>query len=659
MERRRSHGTDRFPACLLRTVRVPESFRGWLLLRRRSEPALPHEDIGDLILDTDVSRYRPDRARSFSQPSYVADTIQATCKTQRVNSGTISMSNVLLRDRVSLDGDWNVIVDPYDMGYVGILGDRTNRGFFRDFRPRHPGDRVEYDFDASPTLTVPGDWNTQDERLFYYEGTVWYRRKINVAPGWFEDGRVFLYVGAANHTSRVFLDGEELAIHVGGFSPFAVELTGRLDPGQHSLVIQVDNRREPDRIPAMRCDWWNFGGLTRAVELVSVPKIFLRHAWVTMSPSGAIIGGVEIDGADAPVELRIPACGIDTTVNPGERFEFAASPERWSPGAPVLHDVQWSCEDDQLIDEVGFRTVRTEGEKILVNDEVTFLRGISLHAEATHGGRRSHGADDASELYDHVERLGANFTRLAHYQHDEHMLREADRRGVLAWCEMPVYWSIAFDEPHVLENAIEQLDELILRDRSRASVIFWSIANETPNTPERTAFLSQLASRARQLDDTRLVSAALLTPPTAATDQHVDDPLGAAIDTVAVNQYLGWYYGERSDIATTTWSCPHGKPIIFTEFGAGAKAGRHGRPDEIWTEEFQAAVYEAQLVMINANRSDLGRGPVAGISPWILKDFRAPVRVLPGIQDGYNRKGLLSEEGDEKLAFNVLREFYQ
>ena len=140
----------------------------------------------------------------------------------RTNTGTTVLSNVLRRQRHSLAGEWNVIVDPYEMGYRGILGDRNPRGFFRDFRPRHPGDRVEYDFDASPVLTVPGDWNTQDERLLYYEGTVWYRRRLDVAPGRFDRRRVFVHFGAVNHTARVFLDGEELAFHAGGFGPFAV-----------------------------------------------------------------------------------------------------------------------------------------------------------------------------------------------------------------------------------------------------------------------------------------------------------------------------------------------------------------------------------------------------------------------------------------------------
>ena len=118
-----------------------------------------------------------------------------------MNHGTLLLSNTLGRARRSLDGPWNVIVDPYEMGYWGILGDRNPRGFYRDFTARHPGDRVEYDFDSSPTLTVPGDWNTQDERLLYYEGTVWYRRKLTIRPEDVMGERCFLHVGAANHSS--------------------------------------------------------------------------------------------------------------------------------------------------------------------------------------------------------------------------------------------------------------------------------------------------------------------------------------------------------------------------------------------------------------------------------------------------------------------------
>ncbi|MEO1060002.1 MAG: glycoside hydrolase family 2 TIM barrel-domain containing protein [Actinomycetota bacterium] len=573
-----------------------------------------------------------------------------------MNTGTVLLSNVLCRRRRSLDGAWRVIVDPYETGYVGIMGGRNEHGYFRDWSARTPADRIEYDFDASPTLEVPGDWTTQRDDLRYYEGPVWYRRRFTATetPG----RRTFLHVGAANHRCRVFLDGEELATHEGGFSPFAVELTGRLG-GEHSLVCEVDNRRRPEAVPAMRTDWWNDGGITRSVGLVEVPETFLADAWITMTPDGGLIGGGRVDGPGAAgTTVAFELLGVRTSTATGADGTFSLdldAPdelERWAPGRPILHDVRWSAGDDVIDDRVGFRTVRTDGTRILVNDEPTFLRGISIHAEAPIRGGRAHGADDARLLLGWAEELGANFVRLAHYQHDEHMVREADRRGLLAWCELPVYWGIDFASEATLGDALDQADELVVRDRSRASVILWSVANETPPSDERTAFLGALADRVRSHDPTRLTTAALFTMPTVERTHHVDDPFGELVDVVAVNQYLGWYYADLADVPDHEWTTAFGKPVIFSELGAGARQGHHGPADHRWTEEFQVAVYEAQLAML-ANVPDL-----AGLSPWILCDFRTPLRVLPGIQDGWNRKGLISDRGIKKAAFETLRRFY-
>ena len=611
--------------------------------------------------------------------------LSGTALADPVTAGTTLLTNLSGRRSNgqvrSLDGAWRAIIDPYDTGYVGILGQRNKAGFFRDFEPRHRGDRVEYDFDTSMELEVPGDWNTQHPELLYYEGTVWYRTRFEISEtdaaasatppaarsAARENSRSFLSFGASNHTSRVFLDGEELATHVGGFGGFAVEVTGRLTPGNHSLVVQVNNRREADRIPAMRTDWWNFGGITRSVELVTVPSTFIRDAWITMAPNGDIVGGVAADGDLDGLTVRVEVDEI--TVEDGHpasadaAYEFVSGPgtvefERWNPGAPVLHSVYFSLVDgagdkvDFVTDQVGFRTVRTDGTQILVNDQPVFCKGISIHGEGPTGGTRAHGADDANALLGWAEELGANFVRLGHYQHDEAMVLEADRRGLLVWAELPVYWGIDFGNADVLANGLEQADELVVRDRSRASVILWSAANETLPGHDRNRFITALLDRFRDLDGTRLVTAALLTLPSNDPVVHIDDPLGAQVDVIGVNQYLGWYYGDRADIPDVRWTSAFGKPIVFSELGAGAKAGHHGDPDEIWTEEFQAAVYDAQIEMVRAQTE------CAGLSPWILKDFRTPMRVLPGIQDGYNRKGLVSEEGEKKLAFDTLRTFY-
>lgn len=497
------------------------------------------------------------------------------------SKSTTLLANVLARSRRSLDGQWQTIIDQYETGYVNILGEKNERGFHRDFKPRGPADRVEYDFDQSPELNVPGDWNTQDPSLLYYEGTVWYRRIFDVDQP--EIGRSFVHIGAANHTSRVFLDGEELATHVGGFGPFAVEVSGRVGPGRHSLVVQVNNRREANRIPAMRTDWWNFGGLTRSVDLVSVPETFLADAWLTMAPDGSLVGGVRVDGEEAtPCSVELPDIGLSVDVVHGRiaiPADAVAGLERWNPGRPRLHRVVWRCGDDEVTDEIGFRTVRVDGNRLYINDQETYLRGISLHGEGPSGGRRASGPDDAATLLQWAEDLGCNFVRLAHYQHDEYTVREADCRGLLAWFELPVYWGIAFDDPAVLANARSQADELVVRDRSRAAVILWSVANETLPGPERTGFLSALIDRVRELDPTRLLTAALLTLPSADPQVHIDDPLGELIDVIAVNQYLAWYYGTREDLAEVTYSTGFGKPIIFSELGAGAKYGHRGDAD--------------------------------------------------------------------------------
>jgi beta-glucuronidase len=243
--------------------------------------------------------------------------------------------------------------------------------------------------------------------------------------------------------------------------------------------------------------------------------------------------------------------------------------------------------------------------------------------------------------------------RLAHYPHNEMMLRAADELGLLVWAEIPVYWTIDFESPVVLAKARRQLDEMIARDANRASVILWSMANETPVSAARLRFIGALAAHARKLDPQRLVTAALDTQTAEEGRRVIDDPLAATIDVIGINSYCGWYGDKPAECADLRWVSRYGKPIIMSEFGAGALAGRHGDPSHRWTEEYQADVYRNNLAMID------GIDDLRGLSPWILKDFRSPRRPLPGIQDFWNRKGLLSETGERKLAWKVLHDYYE
>ena len=197
-----------------------------------------------------------------------------------------------------------------------------------------------------------------------------------------------------------------------------------------------------------------------------------------------------------------------------------------------------------MADSVGFRTVETRGSDIVVNGEVSRLKGISMHAEGPTGGTGL-GAEDAATLFDWAEELGANFVRLAHY-HTTSDGRRGRQAGVLAWVELPVYWGIEWSNEATLTNTLEQTNELVLRDRCRPSVVLWSVANETFPGDERTAFIGSLIERVRSLDPTRLVTCALFTLPGQGIETHIEDPLGELIDVI----------GGTSTTAGTTASVP-------------------------------------------------------------------------------------------------------
>jgi beta-glucuronidase len=596
------------------------------------------------------------------------------------------------RESVSLDGEWAYIIDAVDIGATTILGTPKDDGYFRDLSAAGPADLLEYDFDAAPTMTVPGSWSLHDETLFRYEDVVWLRRRFDAEP---EAGRrYFLQFDAVNYAADVYLNGALLGSHEGGFTPFEFEVTDALQAGTNRLVVKVEAERRAERVPAERMDWWNYPGITRSVRLVETGAVTVRgfEARLNDLESRTITGFVELD-ADAPasVTVSIPELGVSTTVEgrPGERVAYTLQPdclELWSPERPRLYAVELSTGDERIIDTVGFRTIETRGRALFLNGRPIFLRGISLHDEiiGPDGGRVTT-REEAGALLDAAEALNANFVRLAHYPHSEHMLREADRRGFLVWSELPVYWSIDFENPQTLAAAQAQYAEMIARDRNRASVIIWSVANETMRTEARLSFLSALIDSVREDDPSRLISAALLPDYSEASiaafagrvarrmagevvqDHSVvlDDPLGALTDIVALNQYYGWYYsrpiaealgadvGEVRDailamLPSMSFTSVYDKPMMISEFGAGAVQGRRGPEDEIWTEDFQARYYGAQFGMLLNNLH------LAGISPWVLKDFRSPMRPLDGVQDYWNRKGLISETGERKLAFDTL-----
>jgi len=567
------------------------------------------------------------------------------------------VNNVYARNPISLNGDWHYIVDVQEEGYYDYRRQPMSWGFFRNAKPQKPSDLIEYDFSKSPTMHIPGDWNTQDASLFFYEGTVWFGRDFEYKK---KDGvRTLLYIGAVNYDSHVFLNGKEVGAHIGGFTPFNIDVTEEMKDGSNFICIKADNKRSAENVPTLIFDWWNYGGITRDVLLVEVGERYVENYKIRLDNDDLELIHFELNlnkkirGEN--VRLRIPELNVNESLQT-DRYgsvekTLRKRAELWSPENPKLYKVYIDYNGMSIEDEIGLRSIKTVGKQILLNGKPIFLKGISVHEEKAYGGGRANSTDDARLLISWAKELGCNYMRFAHYPHNEFAVREAERQGMLVWSEIPVYWTIDWTNTDTYLNAENQLREMITRDWNRCNIIIWSIANETPHGNARDRFLSRLSNYAKSLDDSRLISMAMEVSSASNYVNRLNDNMNKYVDVISFNQYVGWYR-DVHDAPKMTWEIPYDKPVIISEFGGGAKYGYHGDKGERWTEEFQENLYKENLAMFEKIDG------LAGITPWILKDFRSPRRVLPGVQDYYNRKGLFSDNGEKKLAFYVLRDWY-
>ncbi|NYZ16111.1 glycoside hydrolase family 2 [Azospirillum sp. RWY-5-1] len=552
------------------------------------------------------------------------------------------------RTLVSLDGDWRFCIDPHDEG--------LRQAWYAD-EPLPAASWIaprDYDDGAWQTVPVPSCWNTQKPEWRHYEGGAWYTRLFEHRPGPVGE-RVMLHVGAAAYEARVFLNGAFIGAHRGASTPFCLELTEHLRDGTNRLQIQVDNARRAERVPMHHTDWFNYGGLYRSVSLLRLPPVFIRDFGVGLVP-GSGFGRVFVDIAlSAPVygeatvaiDGLLPPHPIPVTGGRG-RIELELAPELWSPDAPRLYDVTLGFGADTVADRIGFREIRVEGERILLNGRDVVLRGVSVHEDDLHSGKTS-GEADIRRRYADAKELGCNFLRLAHYPHDARAAAIADEVGLMLWAEIPVYWAIDFTGPDSYDDAANQLAELITRDRNRASVILWGVGNENADTDARLSFMGRLAGLARALDPTRLVTAACLIDRQRFA---IADRLADSLDVIGLNEYFGWYEPSFDGLRRLLANSAPGKPVIISEFGADAVAGLRGGARELFTEDCQEAVYREQLAI-------LATAPyVRGLTPWILYDFRTERRQT-AFQRGWNRKGLIAEDKTtRKRAFAVLADHY-
>ncbi len=550
------------------------------------------------------------------------------------------------RKKESLNGEWHYAVDQYD---TCVSQKWYEENYYDEGGNLLP---IDYSFDEWDTMYLPCCWNTFDKMFMLYEGSMIFTRKFFFSKQ-NEDERVFLKIGAVNYICRVYLNKKYVGMHKGGSTPFYFDITDFLEHSNR-ILIQADSTRRNEQVPPAVTDWFNYGGIYRDIEIIRVPKIHIKNFGIALVPdSGFKKIRAEVmlsENVDSTAVLTINEFGtsVEIPIKCGVgKIAFEAAPELWSPENPKLYDVTLTCEKDSVRDRVGFREIRVHGMDILLNGKPIFLRGISCHEDSAPNGKALTD-EERIENIRIAKELGCNFMRVAHYPHSERMPQLADEMGLLLWEEIPVYWAVYFGTKDTYYDAENQLCELITRDYNRASVIIWSVGNENQDTDERLKFMGDLADFARRYDSTRLVSAACLVNFAKNT---IEDRLEQYLDIIGLNEYCGWYAADFRTLPALFENSDPKKPVIITEFGADAMAGNRGTVTDKGTEDCQAFVYEKQIENIRKISY------IKGMTPWILRDFRCPRRTAV-MQKYYNTKGLVSASGKHKMAFGVLRDFY-
>ena len=566
-----------------------------------------------------------------------------------------TLVNIDGRERESLNGKWNFAPDLYDTC--------RRAHWYKEERFNKNGAEMplDHDWEGWDRIKVPSSWNLELKELHYFEGFGVYTRTFRYIKRAKDECLLLCFEGVA-YRATVFLNGKLVGTHDGASTPFNADISGIVQ-SENRIIVVADARRGPFRVPMENTDWFNYGGVYRDVYLVRLPKIFIKDWFVRLKPDGnfsTVLADLEIESADgAPVNcaayLEIKELGVNQEIavkNGKGSVSISVKPQLWSPDNPKLYDVSFSVNMngimDAVKDRVGFREIKTKGHEIFLNGKKIFLRGVCVHEDHFLLGKTTNDEVIRQTIRD-LKEMNGIYLRLAHYPHDRRFARIADEEGVLLWEEIPVYWAIAFDNQATFADAENQLCELILRDRNRASVIIWSVGNENADLDSRLAFMSRLAVKAKELDGSRLVSAACLINHEKLV---IQDRLAEYLDVIGINEYYGWYDPDFEKLPKILSNSNPGKPVVICEFGGDARLGQRGTVDELWTEDKQKRLYEMQIETFK-------KCPfIAGTTPWILYDFRCPRR-LNHFQQGFNRKGLIdADRKTRKPAFYVMRDFY-
>jgi beta-glucuronidase len=547
--------------------------------------------------------------------------------------------------------------------------------------------------DTPLEAAVPASYNDlfADPEVRDHVGWVYYQREVRVPRGW-HDERILLRFDAATHAARVYIDDRLAGEHVGGYTPFDVDVTDIVTVGgSFRLTVAVSGDLTNETIPPGKIevgmdgrrrqtyfhDFYNYAGLARSVWLYSTPQVHIADVTVVTGLDGSA-GLVDYrtatsDAADVRVRLADAAGRVVAEATGASGALRVPDVVPWRPGAAYLYRLTVEAfTGDLMVDSysiaVGVRTVEVRGHEFLINGEPFYFTGFGKHEDAPVRGK---GHDDAFMVHDFqlMDWIGANSFRTSHYPYAEEVLEFADRHGIVVIDEtaavglnMGVVGGMSgkppfptFSEQYANANTqsahAQHLRELIARDKNHPCVVMWCIANEpASNEDGALEYFEPLVRLTRELDPTRPVTYSLVMFATFQNDQIVD-----LFDVVSMNRYYGWYIAT-GDLAVAEmylqgdiqgWIDRTGKPIMMTEYGADTQPGVHSIWDAAWTEEYQ----RDYLAM---NHRVFDRFPqFVGEQVWNFADFATS----NGIHrvDG-NKKGVFTRDRKPKAAAHALRD---
>lgn len=551
-----------------------------------------------------------------------------------------------------------------------------------DFRIEQPGEDAKgwsSGFPASHVVAVPASFNEQftDYETFNHMGVVWYAREFEVPAEWLAR-HVSIRFSAVNYAAKVFLNGQMIGSHVTGYTPFECPVGKALVAGINRLVVRVDCALSPGTVPqggfdkaaipglsspfhpSVNFDFFPYSGILRPVTLCvkSATRIEdLRLDTEIGNDSARLRVRVRTSGQAKRLHLTVEETGegVEVSFAAGEMEASIEmkSPRLWGLWQPNLYHLRAELLDehglvaDSYCQRFGVRSVKVEGDRILLNGSPVYLKGFGRHEDAPVIGR---GLAEAFNVRD-VELLrwiGGNSFRTAHYPHAEEMLDLADRLGILVISESPAVSMIpSAASPGTLDLHIRSMREFMRRDNNHPSVIAWCLANEPhSNEPEAVPYFEKVFAAAREEDSTRPMMIVMCRFPYEKC-HHL-------CDIVGLNAYPGWYGGGDTLSNTQAYfrkfldevRALTNKPILMTEFGADAMAGVHSLPASLWTEDYQSDLIQALIDVIRE------KDYIVGEHLWAFADFHTAQNHF---RVHGNRKGLFTRDRQPKLAARMLR----